>query len=477
MPELSLYNIDQISLDIGRAEISFSHLPADLIDHICCDVEYEMQNGMTFSEAYQRVKQKMGPRRLKEIQEETLYLVDTKYRKMKNTMKFSGVAGTIMFGVAAMFKIQHWPFAGIMFTLGALILAFVFLPSTLSVLWKESHNRSRLFLFISGFLAGMLFIFGTLWKVQHWPGAGIILSLATLSGILFFIPALTLSRISQENSSKRPVYIIGAAGIIFYALGLLFKIQHWPLATILMVLGLIALSAIAFPWYTWLTWKEENQVSHRFIFLVIGSLLIMVPGALINLNLQHSYQAFFYPNNYQQNALCNYLLMNNNSLVKRYHDSLAYPEMERLHSRTEGMLAIISNIQEKMVQVSEGEPGKPAVSAGQLIQTKAGQEILYWELSRPFDTQPAKDFLVPGSSTRKELNSSMAEYITYLTGITSAGDVSKYKKMLETETYLPMGRPEDGDLSLLSGLHSLEIMKNGLLTVESFVLNEIARHK
>ena len=59
----------------------------------------------------------MGSRRLKEIQEETLYLVDTKYRNMKNLMKFSGVAGTILFGFAALFKIQHWPMAGIMMTL------------------------------------------------------------------------------------------------------------------------------------------------------------------------------------------------------------------------------------------------------------------------------------------------------------------------------------------------------------------------
>jgi len=51
-------------------------LTDDLIDHVCCDVEYEMQQGLTFPEAYRRVKQKMGFRRLKEIQEETLYAVD-----------------------------------------------------------------------------------------------------------------------------------------------------------------------------------------------------------------------------------------------------------------------------------------------------------------------------------------------------------------------------------------------------------------
>src|SRR5512137_2514882 len=104
MPELSLRNIDQIANDIRKEEISFSHLIDDLIDHVCCDVEFEMKAGFDFPQAYQRVKHKMGsPRRLREIQEETLYSVDSKYRKMKNTMKFSGIAGTIIFGCAALF--------------------------------------------------------------------------------------------------------------------------------------------------------------------------------------------------------------------------------------------------------------------------------------------------------------------------------------------------------------------------------------
>jgi hypothetical protein len=72
MPDLSLHNIDQISNDISREEISFSHLLDDLIDHVCCDVEHEMKMGKNFNDAYKAVKEKMGPRRAKEIQEETL---------------------------------------------------------------------------------------------------------------------------------------------------------------------------------------------------------------------------------------------------------------------------------------------------------------------------------------------------------------------------------------------------------------------
>lgn len=477
MPELSLEHIDQISRDIRKLEITFSHLLEDLIDHVCCDVEYEMQTGFDFAEAYNRVKQKMGSRRLKEIQEETLYAVDTKYRFMKNTMKISGIAGTVLLGLATLFKIQHWPGAGYMMSLGALILAFIFLPSALNVLWKETHNRKRLFLFISAFFAGILLIFGTLFKIQHWPGAEIILILAALSGILFFIPALTLSRLKdQETKAKRQAYMLGAVGIALFVAGMLFKMEHWPLATIFIIIGIILLCYLALPIYTWITWKEESHISPKFIFLVIAFLLIIVPGAMLTLSLQHSYQEFYYPNYDQQKALHDYLFRKNSSLVSRYKDSLNYNEIERLHSKTTEILTIISNIEKEMVQESEGQPGKPAVSASQISQTETGQEILYMKLSKPFQPGPAKAFLTPGFSTRNELNSSMVEYVNYLTGLTPPEDMLKYKKMLDPEIFLPVVNPDYSKISLMAGLHTLEIMKNGLLTVESCVLNTIARH-
>jgi hypothetical protein len=477
MSELSLQHIDQISRDINREEISFSHLLEDLIDHVCCDVEYEMHKGMDFQEAYKIVKGKIGSGRLKEIQRETLYSVDAKYRNMKNLVKISGVAGSVLFGLAALFKIQHWPGAGQMMTFGALFLAFIFLPSVLNVLWKETHNKKRIFLFISAFLAGMLLVLGTLFKVQHWPFAGAILTLAAFSGILFFIPALVQNRLSDpQNKAKRQAYLLGAAGIALFFTGMLFKMQHWPLATIFIIIGIILLCFIAFPIYTRLTWKEETHINSKFIFLVIGFLLIVVPGAMLTLSLQHSYQAYYYPNNNQQKILYDYLVRHNSSVISRFKDSINYIEIERLHSKTAEILAIISNIQKKMVQESEGQPGKPAVSARQINQTDTGQEILYSELSKPFDPGPARAFLMPGCTTRNELNSSITRYVTYLTGITPAEDLLKYKKMLDTEIFLPSGNPDKGEISLMAGLHTLEIMKNGLLTVESYVLNTIAIH-
>jgi hypothetical protein len=396
---------------------------------------------------------------------------------MKNTMKITGVAGTIMFGFAALFKIQHWPGAGYLMTLGALILALAFLPSTLVVLWKETHNTRRIFLFSVAFITGISFIAGTLFKIQHWQGAGYILLLGALVGIVLFLPALLVNRMNDpENTVKKPVYILGSAGTALFAAGLLFKMQHWPFATVFMITGIILLCVVVLPWYTWLSWKDENHVSPMFIFVVFGALLIIIPGAMINLNLQHSYQEYYYINNVRQNEMSGYLLRNNNALISRYRDSLIYKQMEQLHSRTTGMITIITNIQGKMVQESEGEPGNPAVSADQIKQTSTGNEIIYRKLSKPLDPQPARDFLLSGCSTRKELNSSMAEYITFLSGMIPAEELTKYKSMLDTEAFLPDSDNDESKISLMSGLHSLEILKNGLLAVESSVLRGISRH-
>lgn len=289
MCELSSENIEEISFDVRKNEITFSHLSEDLIDHICCDVEDEMAKGVEYTVAYNRVKEKMGSRRLKEIQEETLYAVDTKYRNMKKIMKITGITGIILLGLAPLFKIQHWPFAGIMLSAGTIILALFFLPPALGVLWKETHSSKRLFLFIAAFLTGIFFLLGILFKVQHWPGAGIIITLSYLSGILLFVPALFYGIFRDPlKRNKRRVLIMAIVALAFYMAGALFGIQHWPLANILHTVSLLILFLIVMPWYTWITWRNEDHVKAEFIYLVIGSLAIIIPSLLVSLNIERS---------------------------------------------------------------------------------------------------------------------------------------------------------------------------------------------
>jgi hypothetical protein len=475
MPDLSLRNIEEISLDIMKQEITFSHLADELIDHVCCDVEYEMQNGLDFSTAYKKVKMKIGPRRLKEIQEETLYAVDTKYRNMKNLMKISGVAGTVFLGFGAILKIQHFPGAGMLMTAGALILAFLFLPPSLGVLWKETHNKKSLFLFISAFIAGVFFILGTLFKIQHWPSAGIVLLLAASSFILLFIPALLISKLKEEeNKVKRPIYILGAAGVICYIAGLLFKIQHWPLSGTLMVLGVVILGLIVFPWYTWHTWNEDSRVDARFIFMIIGAMLIIVPGALINLNLQNRFENGFLSGLKQQQVMYDYQFNTNVSLMNQYRDSSFFPRIKEMHLKTNDLLKLIGDIQSRMIRDTESKQASLSGDHGSLKENNGDSEIQPSRISNPFQTEPVRDLLFPGTDTRKELDKALSDYLNSISDMTPAEMIQKYRGWLEPSVFLPTETAREREISIISGLHSLELLKNTVLTVESNFLTTVA---
>jgi uncharacterized membrane protein len=475
MPELSLRDINQIILDVRSQEIVFSHLADELADHICCEVEYEMGKGLGFNEAYLIVKEKIGHRRLKEIQKETLYAVDTKYRNMKKTMKISAIAGTVLLGFAALFKIMHWAGAGIMLTFGGLSLAFVFLPSALGVLWKETHNRKKLFLYISCFLAVMFFILGVVFKVQHWPGAAVVLSLSALSGILLFIPALLISKLrEQDKKSKKIVYILGAVGLISYSLGLLFKIQHWPMATVLVVAGSVLIFLVAFPWYTRITWKDDITVNARFIFMVAGSMALVIPGLMLNLSLQRSYDEGYFRQLEEQQAMFAYEFSNNQSMIINCNDTSLLPVLKDINVRTIELLQAVNETEAKLIAVAEGKPGMPADVSNRIKSTDTGPAIQFTALTRPFNTVPFRDFLQKDSDLKNELASALEKYSGFLSDRLPAEDFGSYARLLDPAAYLPDIDPETGRISMMTGLHILELMKSGILAVESHALSTVS---
>lgn len=467
MPELTWHHIEQIRRDISSQEISYSYLLDELVDHVCCEVEDEMISGLSFHEAYDRVRMKIGPGRFSKIQKETLYAVDTNYRNMKKLMKLSGIAGSTLFGLAALFKIQHWQGAGIMLTLGAIVLAFIFLPAAVGVLWKETHNKGKLFLLASTFLSAFLFITATLFKIQHWQGAGYLFFFTFVSFLLMLVPALLIFVI--KNAGKRfllPVYAIGLAGLASYLAGMLFKIQHWPHAGTLMLAGIIISCFIALPLYTWMLWKDEAHITPRFLFIIVSSLLIIVPGTLINLDMQNTYEGEYHYSQEQQRALNSYLKSENESVIASSKDMPVYPGMEALHLKTRALLSLIDNIQAEMVRESEGKPGSPAGDPVQLRQTTEGLEINYKMLSNPFVSSPVNNFLERGREPRIELEKSLREFVQYLTGINQGTKPADFSQILDTDLFIPSAQ----NSSMMTGLHSLELLQNTILTVEARML-------
>jgi len=197
---------------------------------------------------------------------------------------------------------------------------------------------------------------------------------------------------------------------------------------------------------------------------------------LLNLNLQGIYNNGYYPHLEHQQKLYNTRYDGNISLITQYRDSAYYPAMETLHSKTTGLLNLIGDIETKMVAEAEGKPGVPAFSPVQITQTDRGPVINYRLISNPFHTAPAEDFLLPGSSSRLDINKALTDYLNYLSGLPSEENCQKLRAILEPSVILPVESGDGNPMSLLSALHLTGLLKNSILTVESSFLKSIAKN-
>jgi hypothetical protein len=83
---------------------------------------------------------------------------------------------------------------------------------------------------------------------------------------------------------------------------------------------------------------------------------------------------------------------------------------------------------------------------------------------------------MPGSASRQELNKALADYLNYISSQTPDKKLQESINLLQPSDLLPGENSDSRPVSLTSGLHSLELVKNNLLTVESNVITAIAKH-
>lgn len=124
--KLNSEQIERIECDLKAEGIQSQELRESLLDHICCQVEGS-ESG-TFEEAYHQAILCFGPDGIRQVEKETYRLLNHKYLIMKNTMYLTGYLAAFLSTTGILFKIQHWPGAVVMLTLGIALFNLAFLP-------------------------------------------------------------------------------------------------------------------------------------------------------------------------------------------------------------------------------------------------------------------------------------------------------------------------------------------------------------
>lgn len=185
--------IDWIDEQISSSKIDNEMLRDDLLDHFCCLIEIEMNQGLGFEKAYQKAFLQTAPNGLDEIQRETIFLLNSKrIIAMKQVTYITGFLFSLAFTVGIVFKFLHFMGAGLLLFCGAVGLIFIFIPLLFINHYKAFINQaaSEKARYVIAFLSTSLFILGALLKVLHLPGAAVILA---VGGLLFgfgFLPFL-----------------------------------------------------------------------------------------------------------------------------------------------------------------------------------------------------------------------------------------------------------------------------------------------
>lgn len=103
--------------------------------------------------------------------------------------------------MGGIFKVNHFPGAGIMLTLGMLMLIFLFLPLALTNHYRAEGNRQNLLLYIVTWLTCLVVFGSMLFKIQHWPGAGKLLMIALPFPYVVFLPVFLAVTAKNKNFS------------------------------------------------------------------------------------------------------------------------------------------------------------------------------------------------------------------------------------------------------------------------------------
>lgn len=94
--------------------------------------------------------------------------------------------------MAVVFKIMHWPGAGIMLITGIGSLALIYLPVAYFKLVKNTDDKLLKFLYTASLISFAIDFVGMIFKIMHWPGSGLIMIVGIPLPFILFLPAYVI---------------------------------------------------------------------------------------------------------------------------------------------------------------------------------------------------------------------------------------------------------------------------------------------
>lgn len=217
--------VDFMLHEVRARGVLIEDLQWNLVDHMCCIVEHEMSETDDFYRFFERLLPRFFNDNLREIQEETENLLTFKhFYAMKKTVNIAGLLTVLLTVTGAILKVLHLPGAGISIVLGIAFFSLIFLPLMVILKFRDEATPTDKLVLSTGFLIGAVTAIGVLFKLMHWPTANILM-IGGISGLTFlYVPLYFFTRIRRPelrfNTIINSVLMMAAGGLLFSLMNL-----------------------------------------------------------------------------------------------------------------------------------------------------------------------------------------------------------------------------------------------------------------
>lgn len=177
----------------------------DLVDHLCCVVEYKMKNGIDFESALHQAVHEVAPKGLKQIEEETFFLINSaNIISMKKTMYLIGLLSAMSICVGWTFKILHWRMGNELSMYGMMVFLFLFLPMLFISSYRHSVKKalSEKMKVVLGFSSATVLGLSIVFKFLHLQGADWMLLAGACLFSFGFLPFLFFTMYRKSLSQN-----------------------------------------------------------------------------------------------------------------------------------------------------------------------------------------------------------------------------------------------------------------------------------
>jgi len=135
---------------------------------------------------------------------------------MKRSVYITGISCTILMLVGCISKVMHWPGASPMIIISVFLFCFGFLPAGLMNSYKTLPLKKLKTLHIITFLVFSLCMMGVLFKIMHWPGAGLFLLPGLMLPFVVFLPVYLYHTREEEKTGNKNFFAV-TLGLTFLA--------------------------------------------------------------------------------------------------------------------------------------------------------------------------------------------------------------------------------------------------------------------